>query len=191
MEEREPGGLWLAVRRGQPEAFGQLSARYAGLVRAKAARFAGPSAPEQEDLLQEGFLALYAAALTYDPQAGASFATYAGVCVYNRMADAARRHHSPGNRTLNESLPLDAAGSLPAAPGPEGQYELKESFLLTWRQWEELLSPLERQALGLFLSGCPRDQVQARAGMDQKVFDNALYRVRAKLRKLRELSGQG
>ena len=72
------------VRSGDPEAFVELSSRYLWLVRAKAGLFSGPAAPEKEDLFQEGLLGLYAAALTYQPAAGASFATYSGVCVYNR-----------------------------------------------------------------------------------------------------------
>ena len=48
--------LCLLVREGSPDAFAELSSRYLRLIRAKAAQFAGPSAPEKEDLLQEGFL---------------------------------------------------------------------------------------------------------------------------------------
>ena len=105
------------VRDGDPEAFVGLSSRYLWLVRAKAGLFSGPAAPEKEDLFQEGLLGLYAAALTYQPAAGASFATYSGVCVYHRMVSAARRHQSAGNRPLNESLPLESAGEVPVPAG--------------------------------------------------------------------------
>ena len=76
--------LAALVRAGQGEAFAELSARYLGLIRAKAKLFEGASAPEKEDLWQEGLLGLYAAAISYRPGRGASFPTYAGVCVYNR-----------------------------------------------------------------------------------------------------------
>ena len=73
MEEncgRTPGDgeLALAVQAGAPEAFDQLSARYLGLLRARAGQFARPGGLEKEDLIQEGFLGLYAAAMAYNPQ---------------------------------------------------------------------------------------------------------------------------
>lgn len=173
------------VRQGAPEAFVELSSRYMGLVRAKAQGFLGPSCPDKEDLFQEGFLGLYAAALSFRPDGGASFSTYAGVCVYNRMASLARSHQSPGNRALSESLPLDSAGELPA-PGwdPQGRYELSESFQAMWRKAEGVLSPLELRVLRMYLSGWRRDEVERRAGLSLKTFDNALHRVRTKLRRL-------
>ncbi|WP_322168997.1 sigma-70 family RNA polymerase sigma factor [Acutalibacter caecimuris] len=173
------------IQAGAPEAFVELSARYLQLVRAKAGRFTGPGMPEWEDLAQEGFLGLYTAALTFDATAGASFATYAGVCVFNRMASAARRHRSLGNRPLNESLPLDSAGDLPQSiEGPEGLYELRESYDRMWRRIEAALTPLELQALRLYLQGCGREEIEGQAGIPIRRFHNALHRVRLKLRRL-------
>ena len=93
MDYQACGDAQLAalVRAGQGEAFAELSARYLGLIRAKAKLFEGASAPEKEDLWQEGLLGLYAAAISYRQGRGASFPTYAGVCVYNQMASAVRR----------------------------------------------------------------------------------------------------
>lgn len=171
------------VRSGDPEAFVELSSRYLWLVRAKAGLFSGPAAPEKEDLFQEGLLGLYAAALTYQPAAGASFATYSGVCVYNRMVSTARRHQSAGNRPLNESLPLESAGEVPMpAGGPQDLLELRETYRSMWRRINSILTHLERRALALHLSGCRREEVPKRAGMPLKTFDNAMHRVRRKLR---------
>ena len=121
MDYQACGDAQLAalVRAGQGEAFAELSARYLGLIRAKAKLFEGASAPEKEDLWQEGLLGLYAAAISYQPGRGASFPTYAGVCVYNQMASAVRRHGSSGNRPLNESVPLEDAGEAAVEAGPE------------------------------------------------------------------------
>lgn len=178
------GALARKVREGAPEAFAELSARHLKLVRAKAFYFSGPGAPEREDLIQEGFLGLYAAALTYNEDGGASFSTYAGVCIYNRMASATRIHRSAGNRTLNESLPLDAAGDLPAPlEDPEGQVELRESVDRMWAKIEEALSPLELKILRLYLQGCSREDIE-REGIPIRRFHNALHRVRVKLRDL-------
>lgn len=60
MDYQACGDAQLAalVRAGQGEAFAELSARYLGLIRAKAKLFEGASAPEKEDLWQEGLLGL-------------------------------------------------------------------------------------------------------------------------------------
>lgn len=148
--------LAALVRAGQGEAFAELSARYLGLIRAKAKLFEGASAPEKEDLWQEGLLGLYAAAISYQPGRGASFPTYAGVCVYNQMASAVRRHGSSGNRPLNESVPLEDAGEAAVEAGPEALLELREEFGALCRQMDVSLSP--------WSGGCWRCTSAATAG---------------------------
>lgn len=172
------------VRANAPDAFGELSARYFTLIYRHAARFVGPNAPERDDLLQEGLLALYAAATSYQEEKGASFRTYAGVCIQNRMADAARRHGSSRNRALNESLSLnsEAAANLLSTGGPEDTLELQDQLRGLFQKLDELLTPLEREALRLYLNGCKREDVPARSGMSLKAFDNAIYRARNKLK---------
>lgn len=170
------------VRGGDPQAFVELSSRYIGLIRKKAAMFCGPYVPETEDLIQEGFLGLYRAALGYREDGGGSFGTYAGACVYNQMATAVRSNATAGNRTLNQALPLTEAGELTElCMGPQDLLETREQFDSMWRRLE--LTPLERRVLDLYLSGCKRSEVQERSGIEQRAFDNALYRIRSKLRR--------
>lgn len=178
------GQLSALVRQGQGEAFAELSSRYLGLIREKARQFEGASAPEKEDLWQEGLLGLYAAAISYRPEGGASFATYAGVCVYNRMASAVRKHTSNKNRPLNESVSLEDAGDAPAHAGPESLFELREDFRAFCQKMDLSLSPLERRVLALYLSGCRRGEAAEKAGVSLRSYDNALHRVRAKLKQL-------
>lgn len=174
------------VKDNKPDAFAALSERYLWLMRAKAADFEGPAAPEREDLIQEGFMGLYAAAVSYDKSGGASFKNYAGVCIHNRMADAARRHSSAKNRPLNESLSLDSEDTACMTSGDslEEHLEIRERFKELLRRANVELTPLERRALSLYLGGCKRAEIPARSGMTLKAFDNAIYRVRDKLKKL-------
>lgn len=172
------------VRENRPDAFAELSSRYLWLIRSKAALFRGPAVPEREDLIQEGFLGLYVAALTFSETGGASFRTYAGVCVYHRMASAVRRHGSLKNRPLNESVSLDSpdASAAAAQPGPEDLVELREQMKSLLEEVERSLTPLERKALSLYLDGCKRQEIPQRSGMSLRAFDNAMYRVRGKLK---------
>lgn len=176
--------LIALIRSGDSDAFAELSARYLALIRGKARLFEGTAAPEKEDLWQEGFLGLYVAATSYR-KGEASFSTYAGVCVHNRMVSAARRHGNDKNRALNESLPLDSAEetNLGYEPGPEELVEIQENFSSMQQQIEKALTPLEKKVLSLYLSGCRRKDVPKEAGISLKAFDNALYRARSKLGK--------
>ena len=93
-----------------------------------------------------------------------------------------RRNATAGNRTLTEALPLAEAGDPPEwAMGPQDLVEMHEQFDSMWQRLE--LTPLERRVLDLYLSGCSRAEVQQRSGIRQKAFDNALYRIRSKLRR--------
>lgn len=179
----EDAQLAAQVRAGRGEAFAELSARYLGLIRAKARSFEGAAAPEKEDLWQEGLLGLYLAATTFNPEAGAAFSTYAGACVYNRMASAVRRHASGRNRPLNESVPLEEDRPAPTGQGPEARLELREEFSALCRRMESSLSPAERRALALYLGGCPRAEAARRAGVSLRAYDNALHRAREKLKR--------
>ena len=176
--------LTRLVQAGTPDAFAELSSRYLWLIRTKASQFQGAAAPEPEDLLQEGFLGLYAAAESFQETAGASFRTYAGTCIVRRMIDAARRHSSERNRPLNESLSLDseAVSSLAAENSPEELIELREQAENLFRRLEQELSPLERKAFSLYLSGCSRGEIEEKSGMTLRAYDNAIYRVRSKLK---------
>lgn len=165
------------------EAFSELSSRCMPLLRAAARHFCSPGAPEWDDLMQEGMVGLYAAALHYDEQKSASFRTYAQSCVFHRMADAARKANSGKNRPLNESVSLDSADArqlTAAGKGPQELLEQREQLEDFFERARRRLSPLEKQALALYLEGCPRPEVP-RHGMSLRSYDNALYRVRKKL----------
>ncbi len=176
--------LTALAREGQGDAFAELSLRYREMIRKKARLFEGPSAPEKEDLWQEGLLGLYGAAVTYRPDSGTAFSTYAGVCVYNRMASAARKHISGGNRALNESVSLEDAASTAVREGPETHLEVRENFRAFQEKLDQTLTPLERRALALHLCGMGRQEAAQRAGVPLRTFDNALHRVRKKLKSL-------
>ena len=64
----------------------------------------------------------------------------------------------------------------------EAALELREWLHQLRQRLEASLSPLERRVLALYLSGCPRRELPEKLGVSQKSCDNALHRVRSKLR---------
>ncbi len=139
---------------------------------------------EREDAEQEGLIALFRAIDSYDPQAGASFDTYAIRCIRNGISDARIRATRKKYQPLNQSVPLDERQS---TPGPEEQALHREAYRATVRIIRTGLSPIERRVLLLYLDGASYSQIAQRLDISTKAVDNALSRVRSKLKNGRQL----
>ena len=62
---------------------------------------------DTDDLVQEGLIALWIASGRYDPSRGASFRTYASVCINNRYQDLARKSSKRVKTISIDTLPED------------------------------------------------------------------------------------
>ena len=134
---------------------------------------------EQEDALQEGIIGLFAAVKTYDPNRGVKFETYAASCIQNAVTAAQRAAGRKKNGPLNNSLPLDEEHS---SPGPEEITIRKEQMEATLEAISTRLSPFEREVLDCFLDGSSYQQIAEQLGRTPKAVENALFRLRRKLR---------
>ena len=89
----------------------------------------------------------------------------------------------PVSRITMNLAPADA-GEAAVEAGPEALLELREEFGALCRQMDVSLSPLERRVLALYLSGYRRVEGAKRAGLPLRSYDNALHRVRSKLKRM-------
>jgi RNA polymerase sporulation-specific sigma factor len=174
------------AKEGDSDAFAELTARYMFLVRAKAAPF-HLTQLEPEDLCQEGLVGLLNAAKSFDPAGRASFRTYAGICIENRIIMACRAALSRKNSPLSDFVSLSGEESpdFPQQGGkwdPEAMLTDSEGVNQMWRRIEEELSKLEFQVLKLYLSGYNYDEIAKKLSVTSKAADNALQRVRVKLK---------
>lgn len=174
------------VSRGNADAFAELTSRYMSAIRAKAAPLHS-SLLETDDLCQEGLLGLLNAARTFQSDAGAKFGTYAAVCIANRMIMAYRTAVSGKNVPLRNFVSLnDETGTdilMPdSASDPAAMLSENESFTLIWREIERVLSGLELRVLTLYLNGCSYREISEKLGVSRKSADNALQRIRLKLK---------
>lgn len=174
------------ARAGDETALAGLIAREMPVIRACAGRAVCPGLAF-DDAVQEGIIGLLDAIRSYDGTKGAEFSTYAGVCVQNAVYGAARaagrRKHAP----LNQSVPYpeDAGAARASAselPGPEEQVLANEQVSQVMQEIRTRLSVRERQVLALFLDGLSYGAIAARLSISEKAVDNALQRVRAKLK---------
>lgn len=170
-------------RSGDQGAFQQLAARYFFVVRNKAAEFYGRGV-EPDDLFQEGLLGLHYAALTFDENGGASFSTYAGVCVRNRMISAVRSSGALKKRIDREHFPIEEAHQLHSDPlsEPENAVISREAFESLLSYLRENLSEKEMTVLSLYVEGKSYDEISGQLGISKKACDNSMQRIRKKLR---------
>ena len=93
-----------------------------------------------------------------------------------------------GNRFFHNSVPLEDSeiSSLPPdwrQTGPEAAVILEEESRQMREQVIALLSPLEKETLQLYLKGFSYEEMAKKLKCPEKSVDNALQRIRRKLRK--------
>lgn len=178
--------LVILYRNGVQDAFTALAVRYVYVIRRLASGFSNMSV-EFDDLLQEGNIGLVNAVNTYKNGGTASFRTYAGVCIRNRMISVVRKANSSLNSINNEALPLSEQTEVLSAPDtePESFVDSVERTKEIFRVIRENLSELERNVLSLYIDGKRYEEIAADLGITVKVCNNAMQRVRKKLRFLR------
>lgn len=140
------------------------------------------SYPERyrEDLTQEGLWGMYLGCCAYDPSRGVPFDAYIKVCIRNRIISASRRF--AGDAHL---VPLEEAETLPSVdPSPEESYVESDMAREVFRDLHARLSPLEHAVLLSYLGGDRSAQTAKRLGISAKSADNAMTRVKQKIRDL-------
>ena len=178
MKDVPAGAQLRAAREGSEAALAAIMARYMPLIRWCARKAAGPGL-EFDDAVQEGIIGLFSAIQNYREGRGANFSTYANVCVQNAVTAAQRASRRKKHAPLNQSLPIEEA---PSVPGPEDAAIASEQVRVTLQKARTVLSPLEKTVLRLYLDGFSHRQIAARLGRGEKSVENALARVRQKLR---------
>ena len=186
------------LRSGEQTIMDHLLEKYKKLVKNKAKSMYILGA-DREDLIQEGMIGLFKAIRNYDFGRDASFYTFAELCVSRQMYSAIRASKSQKQMSLNtyislNSMPFDSDGSENMALAdvvssgesgdPEELFLDKERVEYLERKIEEELSDFEKQVLDLYLTGMSYSQIAKVLGRDDKSTDNALQRLKAKIRKL-------
>ena len=194
--QRELADLQLVMRarNGDQKALDELIRRYTGFVRLKASSYflAGG---DSEDLIQEGLIGLYKAVRDFSPELS-SFRSFAELCVTRQIITAiktaTRFKHSPLNSYVSFS-------HTPAGQESEGDCTLGDALpgpsvddpsvcVISTDELKSLvfclgtgLSPLEADALRMYLEGSSYEEMAEVLDCDTKAIDNALQRVKRKV----------
>ena len=172
-------------RNGIQDAFGELSVRYIFVIRSASAGLYNMGV-ETDDLYQEGLVALHSAVKSYSDDGRASFRTYAGVCIRNRLLSAVRAANNNKNFINNVTVSIyDEPVEIPAPmTEPERIVVADEELNDVIRTAKRKLSELEFNVLSLYIDGNSYEDIAKLLGLSVKVCDNAMQRVRRKLKDL-------
>lgn len=186
------------LRGGDQGVMDYIMVKYKSMVRKKA-RAMYLLGGENEDLIQEGMIGLIKAVRDFKPEQGASFQSFAELCVSRQMYSAIeaskRKKHLPLNSYISlyeesedsqdgRKMPLIDTIEPERETNPEALYfgrEYTEAFV---EQLKESLSPLEDHVLYLHLMGTDYRRIAELLGKSPKSIDNALQRIRGKAEKM-------
>jgi RNA polymerase sporulation-specific sigma factor len=187
--------LVLRARDGDELAFRRLRQRHRDIIRYHVIRRYAPGL-DRADMEQEADWGFCKAVRCFDAEAGASFRTFASLCI-NRQVDTALKLATAGKHgPLNESESMDAPvagteereafGERFAAPesltDPLERICAKETVASLLSTVSERFSGLERAAfLAVVVGGHSYEDVAEQEGVDLKAIDNAMQRCRKKL----------
>ena len=171
--------LWLAASSGDLTAEEELIARYTHLVKI-CARPLFLAGGDSEDLIQEGMLGLLSAVRSFSPEREAAFATYAEVCIKNRLYNAIRNAERLKNRPLNSALPIEDK-LFGEGRDLEDRIVTQEHLRQVLSSFSGKLTPLERNVLERYLAGQSYRIIADTLGTSTKSVDNAVQRIRKKL----------
>ena len=160
------------------KAVSELIVRYLRTVHFLASRYSGDI---YEDLVQEGFVGLLKAVNTYRPDENVKFSTYANVCVKNKIVSSLRKNSLISGVEFTDEMAEDLFNS-DMTGDPESIIIENERMDEVYKKITSALSEQEWKVFQLFLTGMAYNQMALNLGVTVKSVDNAMQRVRRKLK---------
>lgn len=185
--------LIVLLRQGEDSIMDFLMNKYKPLVRKKtnALYLIGG---ENDDLIQEGMIGLFKAIRDFQVEKETSFYHFAEICItrqlYSAVEASNRKKHIPLNTYV--SLFGDGADQEMELEDQLGSHqENPEKLVIEQEIWRDFykklfagLSSMEQKVLGLYLEGSNYVQIAEIMGKEPKSIDNALQRIRQKIKTL-------
>ena len=188
------------LRDGEEDIIDYIIEKYKGLVKQKAKSMYLLGA-DHDDLLQEGMIGLYKAVRDYDFGRDASFFTFAELCItrqlYTAVQASQRKKHSflngyvslyekQGEQDENQTELLQVLSS--ETKDPEELTIDRENLEQFEQAIEQEMSTFEKQVMELILIGMKYTEIARVLGKTDKAIDNAIQRIRTKVKRIHELS---
>ena len=182
------------AKTGDNEAYEYILKKYKGLVRKKCKAYYLENSSD-DDVLQEGMIGLFFAIRDFDEAKNDSFAAFASVCIKNRLLSAVkkstRKKDIPRKKrvSLEDTITKDS-GRYTLAENlksnrltPEEKLIADEKMASMRTRVDKILSLREKKVLGEYLKGKSYQEIADLLQMDKKSVDNAMQRIRNKIKK--------
>ncbi len=145
---------------------------------------------EMEDLIQEGMIGLHKAIMNYSPAKG-KFEPFAIMIIKQQILDAVRKSTRMKNgANINKiSIERNYLGDAEQTQNVLEVLEKKEEFNERFRNIEKLLSKKEFLIFSDYLNGLSIKEISEKEVLTVKSVDNALFRIKSKLKKGVNING--
>lgn len=178
------------ARHSGSDAFAALILRYQSTAKTlvKGYHVAGL---EPDDLVQEAFTGLFKAVRSFHCGCDVPFRAYALLCMRRQVQTAIKAGLAGKQSPLSDYIPLENTPELsgyagnPSTTSPESILIMEEEAAGRKQIIESLLSEFEQRALKLRLNGLSYEEISREMKTTSKSVDNALQRVRRKLRSMK------
>lgn len=183
--EKNVAELLIRTKNAESEAFAELCRMYQPLISAEVSRAkdrikeSGLNGDE-DDAEQTALIAFYRAACSYDmARIEVEFGLYAKICIENALVSYRRSLKHRRYDLLVEDVP--------GVDDPVTRVMEEEALQSLNERIHRCLSPYENRVWQLYTAGCRPMEIAKRLEKSPRSIENAIYRIRAKLRaQLRE-----
>jgi RNA polymerase sporulation-specific sigma factor len=184
--------LVLLIRDGKHDYMRSLISRYNNYIKSVVFKYYIPGF-DNSDIMQEAYIGLYRAVLTYDPAKTSSFRSFVNVCVKGSIISALtlakRKKHMVLNDSLSLQTPLggdednELISVLPDNNFPSVDHAIlaEERQLYLLEYLKQSLSPLEFSIMMLYSRSISMTEISSITGASFKSIDNTIQRVKNKL----------
>ena len=174
------------AKAGDNNALNELINLYSEVVLQKSRSYKKTSGIENDDLYQEGMLGLLSAVYTFDESKGASFFTYATTLITRKMLSALRSANKKSNLPLDSYVAIEDRSDIRSYnPTPEEMLMFNEEIDSIISFVENNLSKTEKKVFKLNLLGLSYNEIAEILDCSEKSVDNALQRIRKKIRSIK------
>lgn len=190
MDEKE---VILLAQKGDNRAIDELFSKYKKLVISRARKYYLVDG-DIDDLIQEGMVGFLKAINTFDAKKG-EFSAYAKRLINNEILNLIKKSNTKKQTLFNEHLELNNQGEIVVDDStsvgisdnmsPESEFLRQEKYENLVEEIHAHLSDWENSVLNLYLEGYSIAEIQKTLDTSYKSVDNALTRIKNKLKSLR------
>lgn len=143
---------------------------------------------DRDDVIQEAMIALFKSIQAFDVEKQTSFAAFVKTTTQNHLIDSIRKSEAKNNRVLNDAVSIENMKFFIEDEQTEdfGIHEEELQDLLNSESFKSIFSDLEWQVLNLRLFKLSYNDIAKELDVKEKVVDNALQRIKHKLKNIFE-----